>query len=601
MDRIITGTMKSILQKILLIILLISIAGLSKAYTQSPPNEEKIFLHYSSSLLFPGEYLYFKLYCLDRTIGKPTNISTIAYVELIGEDRKPVLHRKINLENGLGHADFFIPNEIRSGNYKLIAYTQWMRNFEPNRFFEADITILNPYLADQGGLLTNNNLPGGPVTDSNSVTTTLKRPQNNEWNNFEINLNKSNFGRREEVVLEVKNRMREVGIGSYSISVRKIDELPSHPLFSAKMHEFHLDLKIRNGSTTTGQHETFKAETNGFILSGKLISTDPRQHVAGKDVVLSVPGDNFIFKAERTNGKGEFQFDIASNIEPEDAVLMMLEDTDNKYKFELLPREPLMYSDVEFTDYNLVPSMKESIEKRSVNNQIENGYFSIKPDTVKAELPAKPFAYYEKWTKYDLDDYTRFATMEEVFTEIIKLVWTENNDEGKLVVRVFNRKFTPETDDLPLIFIDGLFIPDHDEVLGLNANRVQNIYVSQKPYQFGDTDYQGVLKIETINGDYMNHSGLNERQLSFNLDKPEPRKSYFRQSYYPQDFELSNRIPDYRKQLLWAPNVDIRSSSWSNTFFTSDNKGIYEVRLEGYTEKGIPVSVKKQFTVGSVN
>jgi hypothetical protein len=107
--------------------------------------KETVYIHHNDSFLLAGEYLYYKLYCLNAENNRPSDVSKIAYVELVGKDKQPIFKHKIKLRSGLGQGDFFIPTTIPSGNYKLIGYTQWMRNIGQKHFFISDITIVNPY------------------------------------------------------------------------------------------------------------------------------------------------------------------------------------------------------------------------------------------------------------------------------------------------------------------------------------------------------------------------------------------------------------------------------------------------------------------------
>ena len=88
--------------------------------------QEKVFVHYNTNLLFSGEYLYYRVYCFDANSNELSSLSKIAYVELVGEDKISVFKHKVRLNEGLGQGDYFIPTSVPSGNYKLIAYTQWM-------------------------------------------------------------------------------------------------------------------------------------------------------------------------------------------------------------------------------------------------------------------------------------------------------------------------------------------------------------------------------------------------------------------------------------------------------------------------------------------
>ncbi len=51
--------------------------------------------------------------------------------------------RIIRLEDGLGNGDFKLPDSIKSGRYKIRAYTNYMRNFSDQLFFSKEIIVVN--------------------------------------------------------------------------------------------------------------------------------------------------------------------------------------------------------------------------------------------------------------------------------------------------------------------------------------------------------------------------------------------------------------------------------------------------------------------------
>jgi len=89
---------------------------------------ESVFIHFNSSVLLVGEYLYYKLYCLNTDKDQFSSLSKLGYVEMISQTGEVVFKHKIVLKDGLGYGDFFIPTTVNSGSFKLIGYTNWMRN-----------------------------------------------------------------------------------------------------------------------------------------------------------------------------------------------------------------------------------------------------------------------------------------------------------------------------------------------------------------------------------------------------------------------------------------------------------------------------------------
>ena len=105
--------------------------------------KEKIFVHTDKSFYVAGEILWFKLYIVDASAHLPLQLSKVAYVEILDSTNKNVVQAKIFLNDGEGNGSFYLPLNLSSGNFKLRAYTNWMKNFSADYFFEKNITIVN--------------------------------------------------------------------------------------------------------------------------------------------------------------------------------------------------------------------------------------------------------------------------------------------------------------------------------------------------------------------------------------------------------------------------------------------------------------------------
>lgn len=119
-----------------------SIQGKFDTYRQQVL-QEKIFVHTDKAFYFSGEILWFKIYCVDATFHKPIDVSKVAYIELLDNENKPLLQAKIELKNGSGNGSFYLPLSVNSGNYKMRAYTNWMKNFPAEYFFDKNVSIVN--------------------------------------------------------------------------------------------------------------------------------------------------------------------------------------------------------------------------------------------------------------------------------------------------------------------------------------------------------------------------------------------------------------------------------------------------------------------------
>lgn len=104
---------------------------------------EKIYLHVDKDIYNPGDNLWFKAYIIDGLSHKLTANSGNLHVELISPESKIISNRIVKIENGLGNGDFILPDSLVSGNYLLRAYTNYIRNFGNQLFFNKQISIIN--------------------------------------------------------------------------------------------------------------------------------------------------------------------------------------------------------------------------------------------------------------------------------------------------------------------------------------------------------------------------------------------------------------------------------------------------------------------------
>jgi hypothetical protein len=109
--------------------------------------QEKVYAHTDKGSYMTGEILWFKLYVVDGTTNKPLDLSKVAYVDVLDNSQTAVLQTKVELKNGIGTGSVYIPVTTGNGNYKFRAYTNWMKNFSPEYYFEKTITIVNPQIS----------------------------------------------------------------------------------------------------------------------------------------------------------------------------------------------------------------------------------------------------------------------------------------------------------------------------------------------------------------------------------------------------------------------------------------------------------------------
>lgn len=103
---------------------------------------EHVRFHTARTSFIAGETVWYKAYC------KANNNqfkSKALYVELVDHNKKSVLGQIVKISNDTAASSMVIPDTLSSGEYTLIAYTQWMRNFDEDLFAREHLIVYNPY------------------------------------------------------------------------------------------------------------------------------------------------------------------------------------------------------------------------------------------------------------------------------------------------------------------------------------------------------------------------------------------------------------------------------------------------------------------------
>jgi hypothetical protein len=107
---------------------------------------EKLMITHDRDLYLEGDTIWLKIINTDLFSGMPIELSSTAYVELLGPGDKILARQKINLIGDEGKGWISIPENILSGNYYLRTYTSWMKNFHPSGYAYTLISIINPFI-----------------------------------------------------------------------------------------------------------------------------------------------------------------------------------------------------------------------------------------------------------------------------------------------------------------------------------------------------------------------------------------------------------------------------------------------------------------------
>ena len=560
-----------------IILLTLTLGWLSNSFAQGNTFEsEAIFLHTNETTFVTGETLLYKIYCLNANTNELSKISKIAYVEIIDNYGTSISRNKITLNNSTGTNEIFINTSFNTGNYKLIAYTNWMLNNSKSKYFETTISIINPFIPNKNQQYTE------------SKTITSESFKDNTYSKNEdvvMNLSKYTYSKREKVELNIVPNSQKFIDGNYSVSVRKIDDLTFNKTTNSIDFINSNPDKFINSNTIN-----YLPELRGELLSGKITTNDANKTINDKHIALSIIGEPFDFKIVKTNDKGEFHFILDKNLKKSEVILQIIENDLNDFQIKLNDKPKLEFNDGSSKNYPIIQEKHiKDIEARLVACQIVNAY-SVK-DSLKTNFSNfTPFYNYNAKV-YILDDYKRFPTFKETIIEIVPAVYFKEK-EGNYTLHIRDYVTAGESFGNALVLVDGLLLQDVNELFNYNTSNIYKISVVNKAYSYGSKIFSGVISITTFNREYTPKS---KNILPIQIERCTTDKTFQSLNYDSEkDF---TRLPDYRYQLAWDTNVTLSKDANPFRFYTSDITGKFEIRFEGFSSKGEPISIKEYFEV----
>jgi hypothetical protein len=543
---------------------------------------EKYTVMTDRSIYAAGEKLSFAVFNLsDREIQK-AGWSSVYYVELLKSDGTLVTGAKFQLLSWGTEGTILIPDNIATGIYFLCSYTRWMLNFSPSAFACNRIKIINPYMQGIDDQDTGSSVIPDAIL-SNDTSAVLKMP-------VSCKIEKSIYGNREKVIvsLEIPLYMKTAS-ERYCITVTRPGAIDTNNAGIIRLNE-----------TSREEHHTlhYIPETEGLSLSGQILHKNNADAVKNAFVQLSMLNKDGDYLSYYTGGDGKFYFSLNPFIGQQDLFITAKNASGDPLDIRI---------DKDFTDHDgplYSGAFILSGEERSfavemmINSQVNQAYaVKIDSTTDRIEQDSTGLYFYGKplRTVY-IDDFIALPTLGEVFFELVPEVnIVKRKGITQLVMTGHARNNTDLASYSPLVLMDRVPLSNLTDLLEVSPGKIQRIELINNLYVKGSIIYGGVVSIFSKKGDL---GGIN---------LPPNSSFYVFTGYYPKlsaddkKYTGSNadaRIPDYRNCLYWNPAIFIKPGGNARLeFYTSDNKGDYEVIVRGLTPQGQVMEKRCRFTV----
>ncbi len=522
---------------------------------------ETLKLHVSQELLFPGDVVWFSVFCRN-SFDDNRELSQLVFVELINSKNASVERKKVNLFNGFGESYINLPDSLSTGVYTILAYTNWMKNFGEEQFHQTQIAVVNPAKTYAQN------------TSHKKSSDTKKGIENNRK---EVS-NKAIYGKREKVNIELVNKNNKLLKGIYSVSVKRkepqIINVSENILASSKT-----DFEI-----------TSLPDYKGILVSG-ILSDINNVDAVNEEILLSFPGTGTDLLSTKTDKKGRFHFLLEPAVGNKDLVFI-LPSENMKLKLE----DPFVNGlKTEFkSSIQIDSSSIEFLKEKFFYWQLSRKFVKADSQKLKTNIErTEPFIFYsEPSQSFKIDDYILLDSMVEYFHELIPSVHF-NRGKKNYHISVIGKKHKMNLGKNPGVFVDGVPYKDFNNLAKIPANEIDRIDVLTENYYYKNFTFNGIVDIRTKKADFYSVP-LQDNMVRVIYPLGDTKKIQFRNTEYITFNSVHQ--PDLRYLLYWEPIIRT-SQTQEFTFYTSDVSGIYKITISGYSEDGDWLDLSNEFEV----
>lgn len=536
-------------------------------YAQGSEVWERVYIATDKQTYIAGDKVWCSVYCLTGEGGvNLSDFSSTVYLELQTNDQV-VLTAKIALINGRGAGALELPPTLPTGNYMLAGYTKQNRNEEG---FMPDGKLISVF-----NVLTTERVEGGvDIVDDGEQGNVILAPA--KYGDFDVRLPES-VKPGEEFYVTLKNGFNDAL--SINVSIFNRDPYLEREDYGILSYRSHISQSGR-GEITDKYLPDYEGEVIDLVTRG----------VKDNNIHVSFYGNKSNYFVPTVDDFGRARV-VTPNV---------FGDLDMFYQ----GAETASIEDPFIRKVNGgIPSLKLS---RSIEKELLDRGFSMQvgkrfdADTLYERLPVRPNIFFDKPDKvYNLDDYTRFSTMEEVLVEYVLEIRIRKENKKKFLsvmmdspgAVISNPQFPS---GIPLILLDGIPVTDHQKIIDYDPLLVERIDVYMDPFSIGTRYYEGVANFVTYKGDMSGFEfGSSVKILPY-------KGALYPLAFTGETIQENGDYPDYRQTIYWHPILDLKGKeSREIRCIAPLYDGDFEIVVEGISSEGEVIYYRNHLNVDS--
>ncbi|MBN3521731.1 hypothetical protein JYB62_17110 [Algoriphagus lutimaris] len=521
--------------KLGIIVVLWVALGAIKTYAQS--GREQVHFSIPKNIYFGGERIWVSSKVEQ---GNEEVESQIIYAELLNRYNESVAIAKMPLENGASFNFLKLPQNLPSDHYLLRVFTR-----------------ISPYQDLDSGMsqqlitVFNRLAPSGVV--EKRTETTVFQPKSDDL--VSISSNEFSSGSKISVKLKGNENVRELSVAVVNpfLSIQ-------HQLKSSEVYE-SLEQKV------------MVPELFGHIIEAKV---QPDQVDTTQLYYISVHGDKSALFTDRPDPDGTMFFD-AGGVRNWNYLVAQANGNKSLLDFTIVSPAPKTHfkKSFEFPVLEITPSDEPYLKELLKGGQVE-GYFVHEFNSSDAPVVTG----FVEDRVYQLDDYTRFETVETIVKEYIPEISVKTVQKKK-EFRSINEIKSFAFESNPLMLVDAMPVFDSDQLAAFDPKGFKTLAILSRTFYLNEEEFPGVMSFYSYKNDF---GGFPIPTNGILLDYAgiQPRITLATSLFEPS--RETDEMMDWRTILYWTEIPQLSSSKNEVEIVIPELKGSFLVTIK--TDQG---------------
>lgn len=521
--------------KIGIILVLWFALGSVKIYAQS--GREQVHFSIPKNIYFGGERIWVSS---KVEKGNEEVESQIIYAELLNRYNESVAIAKMPLEKGTSFNFLKLPQNLPSDHYLLRVFTR-----------------VSPYQDLDSGMSQQlvtvfNRLAPPAVVEKRSESMLF---QTKGGDRIRLSSNEMSPRRKISVKLEGNENVREVSVAVINPFLSIQRQLKSSEIYES------IEPKL------------MVPELFGHIIEAKveLDQVDTTQLY-----YISVHGNKSALFTDRPDPDGRMFFD-AGGMQNWDYLVAQANGNKSLLDFTIVSPAPRTHfkKSFEFPVLEITPSDESYLMELLKGGQVE-GYFSHEFNSSDAPVVTG----FVEDRVYQLDDYTRFETVETVIKEYVPEISVKTVQKKK-EFRSINEIRSFAFDSNPLMLVDAMPVFDSDQLAAFDPKGFKTLEILSRTFYLNEEEFPGVMSFSSYKNDFGGYP-IPTNGILLEYAGIQPKITSAISLFEPSN--EANEMMDWRTVLYWSEVPQLSSSNEEVEIVIPELKGSFLVTIK--TDQG---------------